>query len=211
MTIAEFSIDGMSAWINDISQKYLATIRIIDCIPWGAVGGQAIFEIEGSRGRAAYMIKDIKEHQDVTSIDMNPPEGGRLKGVVGMSNCAFIRMLMSSGCFLENAVAEGDGKVRFRVVVGAEGSLSDLFRKFEDRGIRPELMSLSQTDDRDQLTEKQEAVIKLALEKGYFDQPRRINGKELAKLCGVSPATFGDMLKRAERNLLRSYFKDKRQ
>ncbi|MGE5379266.1 MAG: helix-turn-helix domain-containing protein [Candidatus Saccharibacteria bacterium] len=210
MTIAEFTIDGMSAWINDISQKYLASVRIIDCIPWGAVGGQAIFEIEGSKGRAAYIIKDIKDHRDITSIDMNPPEGGRLKGVVGMNNCAFIRLLMASGCFLESAVAEGDGKVRFRVVVGAEGSLPDLFRKLEEKGIKPELMSLSPTDDRDQLTVKQEEVIRLALEKGYFDTPRRISAKELAQLCGVSPASFGDVLKRAERNLLRSYFKDKR-
>jgi hypothetical protein len=100
MTIAEFSVSGMTAWINDIAQKYLATVRIIDCIPWGSKGGQAIFEIEGSKGRAVYMIKDIKEHPDITSIDMNPPEGGKLRGMVGMSNCAIIRMMLSAGCFL---------------------------------------------------------------------------------------------------------------
>ncbi len=210
MTIAEFSVNGMSAWINDISQKYLATVRIIDCIPWGSQGGQAIFEIEGSRGRAMYMIRDIKEHPDITSIDMNPPEGGRLRGMVGMSSCAIIRLMLSAGCFLEKAEADGDGRVRFRVAVGSEGSLPDLFRKLEAIGINAELLSLSRTEEHDPLTEKQEEVVRLALEKGYFDTPRRIKAKDLAKLCGITPATFGDMLKRGERNLLRSYFKNKR-
>lgn len=210
MTTAEFSVNGMSAWINDISQKYLATVRIVDCIPWGAQGGQAIFEIEGSWGRAVYMIKDIKEHPDVTSVDMNLPEGGRLRGMVGMSNCAIIRMMLSAGCFLETAVADGDGKVRFRVAVGSEGSLPVLFRKLEARGINAELLSLSRTEDQDPLTERQEEVVRLALEKGYFDTPRRITGRDLAKMCGITPAAFGDMIKRGERNLLRSYFKNKR-
>lgn len=210
MTVAEFSVNGMNAWINDISQKYLVTVRIIDCIPWGARGGQAIFEIEGSRGRAMYMIKDIKEHPDITSIDMSPPEGGRLRGMVGMNNCAIIRLMLSAGCFLESAVAHGDGKVRFRVAVGSEGSLSELFHTLEARGINAELLSLSRTDECDQLTEKQERVVRLALEKGYFDTPRRITAKELARTLGITPATFGDMLKRGERNLLRSYFKEKK-
>jgi predicted DNA binding protein len=210
MTTAEFCVNGMDVWINDISQKYLVTVRIIDCIPWGAKGGQAIFEIEGSRGRAAYMIKDIKDRPDITSIDMNPPEGGRLRGMVGMSNCTIIRLMLSAGCFLEAAVADGDGRVRFRVAVGSEGSLPDLFRELEVRGINAELLSLSRTEDRDPLTEKQEEVVRLALERGYFDTPRRVNGRDLAKLCGITPAALGDMLKRGERNLLRSYFKNKR-
>lgn len=209
MTVAEFAVSGMNAWLNDIAQKYLATIRITDCIPWGSQGGQAIFEIEGSRGRASYIVRDIKEHPDITSLDMSPPEGGRLRGMVGMSNCALIRMMLSAGCFLEQAVAHGDGRVRFRVVVGTEGNISALFRMFEQNGLAVELLSLSPAEDHDSLTERQEEAVRLALQKGYFDIPRRITANELAKLSGVSAATFGDLLKRGERNLLRSYFRKK--
>jgi predicted DNA binding protein len=206
MIEAEFTLGNMTAWINDIAEKYLTTIRILECIPWGNGGGQAIFEIREPQGRAPYIVKDVMDHPDVISVDINEPQGGGLRGVVGMRNCGIIRVIMSAGCFLESATAEGDGKVLFKVIVGSGGSLPELFRKLEEMGMAPELQRLFRWDERDPITKKQEEVLHLALEKGYFDYPKRINAADLAKLCGVSRVTLNEILSRGQRNILRDYF-----
>lgn len=206
MIVAEFIISNMNVWVSDIAQKYLTTVRIVDCIPWSDKGGQAIFEVMEPQGKAPFIIKDIQEHPDITSIDMNEPEGGRLRGTVGMRSCVLIRSIMSAGCFLESAAADGDGNVKFRVAMGSDGSLPQLFRKLEGMGLIVQLQSLTRLNEREPVTKKQEEVLQIALERGYFDCPRRIKSAELAKLCGVSPTALKEVLARAQRNVLRKYF-----
>jgi predicted DNA binding protein len=49
-------------------------------------------------------------------------------------------------------------------------------------------------------------VVRAALERGYFDYPRRITLEELAKVCNTSLSTVTETLKRGEKNILRHYF-----
>jgi predicted DNA binding protein len=206
MIEAEFTVGNMGGWINDIAQKYLSTVVIVDCIPWRGKGGQAIFEIRDPKGRAPYIIKDIKEHPDIISIDINDPEGGSLRGAVGMHNCDLIRIIMSSGCFLEHATAVGDGRILFKVTMGSDGSQSKLFHKLDEMGLSHELQSLSRLSERETLTKKQEEVLRVALEKGYFDYPKRIKAGDLARLCGISKPTLDEILSRGQKNLLKMHF-----
>ena len=209
MLEAEFTVGNMGGWLNDIAQKYLSTVVIVDCIPWRGKGGQAIFEIRDPKGHASSIVKDIREHPDIVSIDINEPEGGRLRGAIGMNNCGLIRVIMSSGCFLEHATAVGDGKVLFKVTMGSDGSLSNLFRKLDEMGLSHELQSLSRTSEMEPLTRKQEEVLRMALGRGYFDYPKRIKAGDLAKLCGVSKPTLDEILSRGQRNILRRHFDEK--
>ncbi len=206
MIEAEFTLNNMNSWINDIAQKYLVTVRITDCIPWRSKGGQAIFEIKEGRGRELQILRDLREHPDIVGMEVNEPAGSLLRGVVGMKNCLFIRIIMSAGCFLESAMAEGDGSTRFRLLVGSGGSLSQLFRGLEEMGMAAELQSMERLYEHEPVTKKQEEILRLALEKGYFDYPRRITMNELAGLCGISTATLREILSRGERNILRHHF-----
>jgi predicted DNA binding protein len=209
MIEAEFSIDGMNAWINDISSKYLTRVRIIDCIPWRGKGGQAIFEVEEPFDRTTEMIEDIRQHPDISGIQIDETISGRIRGVVEMRTCAIIRIIMSAGCFLESATAQGDGKVTFSMVAGNNQSLPTLFKELESMGLIAALESLTRVDDQDSLTRKQEEVIRLALDMGYFENPRKVKLTDLAKICGIATSTLTDILRRGERNVLREHFKDK--
>ena len=53
-----------------------------------------------------------------------------------------------------------------------------------------------------QLTEKQKRVFELAVEEGYYDIPKRTELKKLAKLVGISLATYQEHLKRAEAKII---------
>lgn len=52
------------------------------------------------------------------------------------------------------------------------------------------------------LTENQQKAIMFATEKGYYNYPRKIDVKQLAKLSNISYTTFHEHLRKAERKML---------
>lgn len=54
----------------------------------------------------------------------------------------------------------------------------------------------------DQLTERQREVLEAAYFAGFFDQPRKSTGSEVAEALGISQPAFSKQLRHAERNLL---------
>ncbi|WP_265110202.1 bacterio-opsin activator domain-containing protein [Halosolutus halophilus] len=58
----------------------------------------------------------------------------------------------------------------------------------------------------EELTEKQRAAIETAYFAGYFDWPRESTGEEIAERLGISPATFNQHLRTAERKFFDSVF-----
>jgi len=58
------------------------------------------------------------------------------------------------------------------------------------------------------LTRKQIDVLKVALEKGYFDYPKKIRGEEIASLLNMRASTFVYHLRNAEKSILEFYLKN---
>ena len=56
------------------------------------------------------------------------------------------------------------------------------------------------------LTEKQKNVFELAVKKGYYEYPKKIELKELAKLSGIAYSTFQQHLKYAERKINKFFY-----
>ncbi|MFC6716789.1 bacterio-opsin activator domain-containing protein [Natrialbaceae archaeon GCM10025810] len=60
------------------------------------------------------------------------------------------------------------------------------------------------------LTDKQRAALETAYFAGYFDWPRGSTGEEIAERLGISPATFNQHLRTAERKFFDSLFEEER-
>jgi predicted DNA binding protein len=58
------------------------------------------------------------------------------------------------------------------------------------------------------LTAKQKRIVQLALEYGYFEYPRQIRQRELAKLCGISSSSLSEILRRAEKGAVKAYLSE---
>ena len=56
------------------------------------------------------------------------------------------------------------------------------------------------------LTRKQQHILKIALERGYYSYPRKNSVKELAKSMGIPRTTFQEHLRKAEAKLMRIFF-----
>jgi hypothetical protein len=206
MMEAEFSIRGMPFWIVDIATRYSCSVTVTECIPWRKKGGQALFRIRGFEGDAALAIEELRLRDDITSVDAVEGSSGQVVGSVAMKEFWLVWAIVDSGCFLESAWSEGDGRANFRLLSGSEGSLPKLIRAIGSKGLDIEIGRIAQTSDQSHVTRKQEKLVRLALEKGFFDHPRRITLEQLAKLSDLSVSATSETLKRGEKSILKHYF-----
>ena len=65
-------------------------------------------------------------------------------------------------------------------------------------------------DDKETLTDRQDKITHVAFERGYFDYPKRISLRELARMFEVSPSTLSEILRKGQRKIVLDYFKKQR-
>lgn len=196
-------------WVGSVCRDLPTPIRFVECKPSGDGGGRGLLEIVADEEPAAEVIRAISEHPDVCKVEFTPISSGRFLGSVETSRCAACQALSGSECFLTSARCIGDGRVEWRLITGAEGSFTDLLERLEERGCEIELQSTTRLDRRALLTERQETVIRLAVEKGYYDQPKRVTIRDLAEAFDISPSTLAEILQRAEGKVMRTFFRER--
>lgn len=92
-------------------------------------------------------------------------------------------------------------------VIGEQGDFVAAMDELPD-GVRFELISFTTYSDapgESMLTDRQREILELAVEEGYFDQPRRIDREEIADRLGLSGSTVSEHLRKAERKILTDY------
>ena len=193
------------SWIVDIGTKYRAPIRFLDCMPFGESGGRGLIEINATDKEIENIIEDIKKHEDICKVEISSLPAGGVLGSVVTRKCVACQALTGSGCFLTFAESKGDGHVEWKLITGGKGSLLDLIKNLEELGCEVELKKSTKLTKRTILTERQDEILRIAFEKGYFDIPKKITIEQLAKLFGVSTSTLAESLQRGERKIIDQY------
>ena len=194
------------SWIKTITDKYDTPIKFLDCMPVGESGGRGLIEINATEKEINELIEDIKKQEHICKVDISPSPAGGVLGSVVTKKCAACQALTGSNCFLTSAVTKSDGSVEWKLITGEKGSLLDLMTKLEATGCEVELKKCTQLTKRTQLTNRQEEIIRIAFEKGYFDMPKKITIEELAKIFKISASTLAEILQRGERKIILHYF-----
>lgn len=84
--------------------------------------------------------------------------------------------------------------------------LSEFKEQLDAAGVRFELLSVSQSHDPTALlTDRQREFVTEAIERGYYDTPRRCSLTDLADAMGVNKATASGILHRAEEAIIKEF------
>jgi hypothetical protein len=126
------------------------------------------------------------------------------KGKTGPGFPGIARGLPEGYPCLPIEIRDGRVKVTF---LGSAKAVREFLEAFENVGLRYKLLLL--TNDRfppnsplGRLTEKQRKVIVTAFNLGYYDMPKKIESKELAKRLNIREPTLVRHRRKAERRLL---------
>ncbi|BFH73195.1 helix-turn-helix domain-containing protein [Sulfurisphaera javensis] len=95
------------------------------------------------------------------------------------------------------------------VIVDGYQELKRLLKEFVDMKIDVKVLKVVKAKTDSIVTARQEQIVKIALEAGFYDFPRRITLTQLAEKLNISSSTLAEILRRAEKNIIEAYFKER--
>lgn len=199
----ELKLKIPDSWVEEISQRFPTPIKFIKCLPHGKEGGRGLIEIKvNNQEEIDNLYKEIEKHPAVCKVDFSPIRDGEVLGSVTTKLCVACKALCASDCFLESAVLGEKGYVNWKLITVSNNSLRKLLEKLKDAGCEVELKKITKLDKKSLLTQRQEEIIKMAYERGYYDYPKKIILKNLAKIFEISPSTLQEILQRGEKKII---------
>ena len=207
MLEAVISITPPHSWIRRVTSEFPSVIRVLDCrsLPDGK-GVQELFEITSAAEVSDKIVEYLRGDSYVYDVDIVRADGGRVIGSLKTHRCTACKTFAGADCFLISATSKPDGKLEW-AVLGNDTMVKSLMQELENGNVTSEVVKISKLKDEEQLTGRQENILQIALEKGYFEFPKKITLRQLAKVLDISPATLTEILRRGQKRILQEHFR----
>ncbi|MFC6716949.1 helix-turn-helix domain-containing protein [Natrialbaceae archaeon GCM10025810] len=177
-------------------ERVIPTEKRIMPYIWGYGSNLSAFEAEMNESENVKSIAVLDEYDDraLYKIEWEDPAEQLITGITG-----------TDATILE---AHSDDEWSFRIRFGDHSGLAAFNQYCADRGIRFRLNRVSSLDDVPPigddygLTEAQYEALSLAVERGYFKVPRKVEYEELADELGVSVQALSERVRRGADKVL---------
>ena len=205
MLEATLAVSVPEDWRTAVARAYDATMDIVRC--WKGRGGTCITLVEMLVAPAAIgpALDLVRRHPTVSGVDLHDMGGGRLRGTVTSRSCARCRET-GSRAFVVGARIGPDGRLVQRLIVEDRAALREVVANYERSHRRTELLGVSSLDSDRPLTPRQEEMVQLAYERGYYNTPKDIRLDELSREFDISVSTMSEIIRKGERKIMERYF-----
>lgn len=207
MLEAVVRISPPHSWIRRVTSSFPAVIRVLDCraLP-GKKGVQELFEITSASELSDKILDYLRQDDYVYDIDVIKGRPGRIIGSLKTRKCTACRTFAHASCFLVSGTTKPDGKLEW-TLLGSDSMVKSLLKELEEEKVVAEVVRISKLEAEEELTARQENILQIALEKGYFEFPKKLTLRQLAKVLDISPATLTEILRRGQKRVLQEHFK----
>ncbi len=196
-------------WVSEVTAHHPSTVRILDCKPAESKDGiRQLVEVSSDPEELKEIVKDVKSSPLVKEAYIVETKRGRMVGSL-LTESVFCGIVMQSNAFCRTCLFQSkskpDGTTEWTVAFTGREALTELLDKLKHEKVDVKILRLTSIADVESLTSRQRSIVEVALEEGYFDYPRRIMLRSLAKKVGVSASTVSEVLRRAEKKILSAY------
>lgn len=202
MIEAELLLRVPQRWITEIPKRHEVSIKILGRKPSGRTGVRDLVEITGTQAELETVLGELESEPWVRSFDLDFVESRKLVGEVVTPKCLVCATLAGSNCFLVSADTRRDGTISWRIIASDRDEVRRLVARLRKAKCEAELAKLTPIDEREVLTNRQEEVIMMAFERGYFETPRKVKLKDLSRITGVSQATLSEILRKGQKRIV---------
>ena len=197
-------------WVSEISNVSPTTVRILDCKTGKAGTIQQLIELNTPDEELDEIVERVRKNPMIVDVYVERTRLGKAIGRVLSRQALACSSVMESNLFCRSCLftskPASDGTVEWTLAFPDGKSLTQFLEKLESEQIKVEIRRLSKVVDQKGLTPRQHEVILRALDKGYFDYPRKTNLSALAKELKITKSTLVEILRRAERKTLTSLY-----
>ncbi|QRF76467.1 HTH DNA binding domain protein [Thermoplasmatales archaeon] len=194
------------AWIKDLVETHSASIKIRD-IRMSGETVKDLFEIFMPYGKIEGFSSEFLNGKKAEKNNVTIVDDTHATAIVNAHECAICRSILNWDLFLTEAYSDNSGDIIMKWLVPDEATVSGFLKRLEEDGVKFELLKKRALSKRSDITSRQELVVKTALELGFFDYPKKVNLEGLSKRLNVSYVTLAEILRRAEKHIISSYFK----
>lgn len=206
MLEAVLAIETPVEWKQELTSKYHAKINVLDCLPYSDDGNKDLVEIEVDPQYAEMILEDVKKNPEVDLVDLTIVDRGRIKGAVATNECIACCSMVGSEAFLVDSNMDKGGKTVWRLLATDKEAIRVIIADLENHRYHVELMKLTSVDVDELMTSRQEDILQIAFERGYFDYPKKISLRDLAAMFDISISTLSEMLRKGQRKIMEEYF-----
>ncbi len=194
------------SWVTELTREHGATVNLVEQKPAGVHTLQSLVEIDPGGADPVEVIATLRRNPFVHSVEAIVPRKGKILATLLVDHCDACQALANSDSFLTDATATEVAGLEWRLLAPQRSSVESLIRTLRDRGIAVELAGIKNAKGSGSLTDRQERVLSLAFELGYFEFPKQIGLTALARKLGVSKAALSETLRTGEEKILHGYF-----
>jgi len=198
-------------WTTRVTEKFGASVRVIDCRPSENGGIQQLVEITAPPDLQQRLLDSVKKDQDVHDAHIVKTKRGRILGVVATEDSSMCQVIADVNCFCMTcpmaSPVRPDGTVDWVLAMPSNSSLPKLLGKLKRTGIGAAILRVARISDSGKLTARQRRIIEYAYASGFFEYPRRMSLLELSKAMHISPSAVGETIRRAERKIITSFLR----
>jgi len=172
----------------------------------GKFVSSSLHYISGEKDNIETFIKDLEKEPKVVRLEMK----GSMFLLIEKADNKVVKYYTPKIIFIKPVLMDKQGWETWEVGSWEKQEVSNFVSKIKKDIPAAQLLKFSQTN-LDQiffprlmpdLTEKQKRALELAQEEGYYQTPRRIDLRKLAKLMKISLATYQQHLRAAEEKLI---------
>jgi predicted DNA binding protein len=211
MMEAVLSIKMDCSWMNVVAEEHPIRIQLIDTIKTEEGLIKDLVDINLREVDGDSVMESIKNAPHVQSLEVTERDKGRLLAIVMVKDCPGCIALASADTFLLAAHTTEDGRMEWKVAFSERSDLDNLIWQLQSAGGDVAMVRVSNTlDDGLRLTDRQLRIVEVAYKRGYYDYPKRISIRELARIFSVSTATVSEILRRGQRKIIKEHFESKK-
>lgn len=190
-------------WIETAASKYSGTVHILDAkiLPDGSV--KHLFDIHVKPEVVGDLLDELERDKDMVEIETIKSKSGHIYGFATSQRCTVCKEVAKSKCFVSSVEATSEG-ARW-TIIGNDDTFQGLLSALDAKDIAFEVKLKRSLENTELLTARQEQILSVALDRGYFDFPKRIGLEELAALAQIKPATLAEILRRGQKKILSEY------
>jgi predicted DNA binding protein len=191
-------------WMEIAVGRYSADVEILDSKMPTKDTVQHLFDIQVKPDLMEGLIADMRKDGDLTRLEVIRSKNGHVYGSAGSARCTVCKEVAKSRCFLTSVSVSSKENAHW-TVLGSDDSFRELTAALDRLRIPVEVKLKRQLEDTDLLTTRQEQILTMAFERGYFDFPKKRGLKEIAAETGIKASTLDEILRRGQKKVMGEY------
>ena len=196
------------SWIGEITRSpFLRSARVLSVMV-SEKKGHAILEVV--KVTQDSIVDRLRNREELLSVDLLNVDENRTIFQIETKQTSILKPFLSAGVPLDTPIRFEDGEATWRFTTSQE-RLMTLSALLTESGLTYQVERIHKVDSTEtaaepDLTERQDEILSVAAQQGYFEVPREVKLDTIAAKTEVNKSTVNEILRRGMRNLINWYY-----